>query len=327
MNAALSYLGRLRHGEFSPAAYRRWLYATLGWLVLVVATGAIVRMSGSGLGCDNWPRCGQLPVPTEAATYHPIIEFSNRMLALAAIISAVITWLIARRVPGIKGWVRRLTGLIALLIVLQIPLGGITVLTGLHPLAVMAHFLLTIVVLAMTIYIELEISREQHGAVAPLVPLAVRRLGLLMLLAASALVVTGAVSTASGPHPGASQEVDRLFTVDGSLWFHVRANAVYGIVLAILIATLWVRRAAAPRLLASAVGLVLLLAGQMVLGEVQYRSGLPAWMVVVHVTVSGFVWAWTAWLVGALWRPSTYLTQPLPGSLGRRLAGLPAAEA
>ena len=249
------------------------------------------------------------------------------LVAVIAILFAIVAWLVARRTPGLPRWVVRLGGLVALLIVAQIPLGGITVVTGLHPVAVMSHFLLTIVVLALTIYLVLEISRREHGVVGPLVPTPVRWLGLVMLAAATALIVTGAVSTASGPHPGASEEVSRLFTIEGSVYVHVRANAAYGIVFAALIATLVVRRRQAPRLLASALGLLALLAGQMALGEVQYRTGLPAWMVAVHVTVSGAVWAWTAWLVGALWRPSLALTRPLPGRLGRRLAGLSAADA
>ncbi len=320
MNGALGKLGDLRRREVSIVGYRRSIYAAVFWLYLVVATGAIVRLTGSGMGCDNWPRCGQLPVPTEAKTWHPIIEFSNRMLALGAIIFSIIAWLAARRTKGLPRWVVRSTGLVALGTVAQIPLGGITVLTGLHPVAVMSHFLLTLILLAVAIHVALESRRQEHGAVPPLVPLLVRRLGLLLSLAATVLFVTGAISTASGPHPGASNDVRRLFTVEGTVYIHVRATAVYGVVFAGLIVFLFLRRATTARLLLSSLGLLVLLGGQMAVGEVQYREGLPWWQVLIHVAIAGLIWAWTSWLVGSLWRPSTLETRPLTGPLGRLLA-------
>ena len=316
MNGAISSIGRLRRREVTAQGYRKVVYASAFWLYLVIATGAVVRLTGSGLGCDNWPRCGEAPFPTKAASYHPIIEFSNRMIAVIAILFALLGWLAARRTAALPRWLVRLSGFIFLLTVAQIPLGGVTVLTGLHPVAVMSHFLLAIVTLGLAISVALEARRHEVGAVAPLVSLVVRRLGLVMLLAGTVLIVTGAVSTASGPHPGANTDVRRLFTVEGTVYVHVRATAVYGIVFAILIAALVLRRAAAPRLLASAAGLLVLLSGQMIVGEIQYRQGLPWWQVLIHVSFSGAIWAWTAWLVGALWWPSAALAQPL----GRRLA-------
>ena len=317
MNVSSSKIGRLRRREVSVAGYRRMIYAAVFWLYLVIASGAVVRLTGSGLGCDNWPRCGELPVPTKAATWHPIIEFSNRLLAVAAILFALLAWLAARRCRSLPRWVVRASGFVFLGTVAQIPLGGITVLTGLHPVAVMSHFLLTIVLLAVAIYLALEARRQEHGAVEPLVPLIVRRLGLVMLAAATMLIVTGAVSTASGPHPGASNDIRRLFTVEGSVYVHVRATAAYGIVFAVLVVTLVWRRAVAGRLLLSASGLLVLLGGQMAVGEVQYRQGLPWWQVLIHVAISGAIWAWTAWLVAALWRPSQLETRPLRGPLAR----------
>lgn len=319
MSEALSTLARLRQREMTFAAFRWWLYSTVVWLFLVVATGAVVRLSGSGLGCDNWPRCGELPVPTEAKTYHPVIEFSNRMLALGAIVFSIVTWLVARRTKGLPRWVVRASGVVALATVAQIPLGGVTVLTGLHPIAVMSHFLLTIAVLGLALHLVLEIRREEHGAVEPWVPGWVRRGALFMVVAGTGLVVTGAFATASGPHPGASNEVRRLFTVEGTVYVHVRATAIYGVTFAILIATLVWQRRRSPRLLLSALGLLALLAGQMALGEVQYNDGLPAWQVAIHVAVAGIVWGWTFWLVGAIWRPSQLDTRPLPGRIGTLL--------
>jgi cytochrome c oxidase assembly protein subunit 15 len=311
---------RLRRRELTVTAFRKLVYASVVWLYLVIVSGAVVRLTGSGLGCDNWPRCGKAPFPTEAASSHAIIEFTNRMVALGAIVFTLLAWLAARRTAGLPRWARRLSGFTFLGTVAQIPLGGVTVLTGLHPIAVMSHFLLALVVFGAAIALTLEARRVEVGAAPPLVPGIVRRLGLVLLAAATVLMVTGAVSTASGPHPGASNDVRRLFTVEGSVYVHVRATAVYGIVLAILIGALVWRRASAPRLLAFVLGLLLLLGGQMVVGEVQYRQGLPWWQVWIHVSLSAAVWGWTAWLVGALWRPSASLARPLGRPFARPAA-------
>jgi heme A synthase len=173
--------------------------------------------------------------------------------------------------------------------------------------------------LGVAIYLALEARRQEHGAAAPLVPTLVGRLGLVMLLAATVLIVTGAVSTASGPHPGANNDVRRLFTVEGTVYVHVRATAVYGVIFAGLIGVLVLRRAVTSRLLLSSLGLLVLLGGQMAVGEIQYRNGLVWWHVLIHVSLSGAIWAWTAWLVGALWRPSKRLTRPVTALGGRAL--------
>lgn len=311
MNGSSTRIGRLWYRKVTARGYRVAVYNAVFWLYLVIATGAVVRLTGSGLGCDNWPRCGEAPFPTEAATYHPIIEFSNRLVAVVAILSALLLWLAARRTAVLPRWIVRLSGFVFLLTVAQIPLGGVTVLSGLHPVAVMSHFLLAIITLTLAIVLSLEARRHEVGAVAPLVPVVARRIGLVLFVAATVLVVTGAVSTASGPHPGANEDVSRLFTVEGTVHVHVRATAVYGIVFAFLLGVLVWKRLAAPRLLASAGGLLVLLGGQMIVGEIQYRQGLPWWQVLIHVSISGAIWAWTAWLVGALWRPSASLAQPL----------------
>ena len=311
MNGSSSRIGRLRRRKVTAKGYRLTVYSAVFWLYLVIATGAVVRLTGSGLGCDNWPRCGEAPFPTEAASYHPIIEFSNRLIAVVAILSALLMWLAARRTAVLPRLVVRLSGVVFLLTVAQIPLGGITVLSGLHPIAVMSHFLLAIITLTLAIGLSLEARRHEVGAAAPLVPELARRIGVVLFVAATVLVVTGAVSTAAGPHPGSNEDVSRLFTVEGTVYVHVRATAVYGVVFAFLLGVLVWRRVAAPRLLASASGLLLLLGGQMIVGEIQYRQGLPWWQVLIHVSISGAIWAWTTWLVGALWRPSASLAQPI----------------
>ena len=109
-------------------------------MFLNIASGAFVRLTGSGLGCPDWPLCKGQPVPP--FNYHPVIEFSNRAIALAGILAALLTYLSARRVADRTA--RRLSGGVALLTFAQIPLGAVTVLFDLNPLLVMSHFLVAV---------------------------------------------------------------------------------------------------------------------------------------------------------------------------------------
>jgi len=143
---------RLR-GPVWPDRFLRLAVAAVVALGLVVASGAFVRLTGSGLGCDNWPRCGSTPFP--AQDFHAIVEFGNRVVALGGILMALVAWLAARRVAGLAPWVRRAALAAFLGTVAQIPLGGLTVILELHPLAVMSHFLLALVVVALSVVVAL----------------------------------------------------------------------------------------------------------------------------------------------------------------------------
>ena len=135
-------------------------------LGLVVTSGAFVRLTGSGLGCDNWPRCGSTPFP--AMGFHPMVEFGNRVVAVCGILASLATWHASRRVAGLPRWVVRVALAAFLGTVAQIPLGGITVILDLHPLAVMSHFLLALVVVALSVVVALRgvEPRERPGRAA-----------------------------------------------------------------------------------------------------------------------------------------------------------------
>ncbi|MBI4172061.1 MAG: COX15/CtaA family protein, partial [Actinobacteria bacterium] len=150
----VSLLARARAREVSAARFLRLALLSLAALYLVVTTGAVVRLTASGLGCDNWPRCGDTPFPEKGG--HALIEFSNRVVALGAIGCALVAWLASRRVAGLPRWTRRVALAVFLGTVAQIPLGGLTVIFELHPLLVMAHFLLALVVVAAAVVVTLE---------------------------------------------------------------------------------------------------------------------------------------------------------------------------
>jgi cytochrome c oxidase assembly protein subunit 15 len=291
----------------SPPRFLHVALAALVALGLVVASGAFVRLTGSGLGCDNWPRCGDTPFP--AADFHALVEFGNRVVALAGLVASLAAWLASRRVEGLAPWVRH-TALAAFLgAVAQIPLGGLTVMLGLHPLAVMSHFLLALVVVGLSVVVALEAWSHARGLGSPVAPRWLRIAAIAGVGVCAVMVVTGAVATASGPHPGADSDVERLgLEIRDTVYVHVRAAAAFGIG---FLAVLWqlVRaRRRAPGVLRLALLLLAVLVAQMVLGEVQYRNALPWGLVLVHVTLAATIWALTVAVAHAIWRPPAPLT-------------------
>ena len=133
-------------------------------------------------------------------------------------------------------------------------------------------------------------------------PAPVRAGGAVLLEAIGVLVVTGTLATAAGPHPG-STAVRRIGSFQPSVDLHVRATAAFGIVFLVLAAWAWRERRRVPWLLRGCLGLLVLLGVQMGIGETQYRTGLPWWLVLIHVTVAACVFGWTVGLVARLWRP------------------------
>jgi cytochrome c oxidase assembly protein subunit 15 len=286
MDASAQPLARLRGVALSSQALRRLTLLNAVMLVLIVATGATVRLTGSGLGCEHWPGCA--PHHFEPKSFHSYIEFSNRVFAFFTILVTLFTWALAR------GY-RRLAFVIFFGTLLQAPLGALTVHFGLNPWLVLSHFLLSVVVLTLGVMLALEVRGRERTRLPEWVP----RLGVLVGLAGAVLIVSGTLATAAGPHPG-SVVVRRLWSFQPAIYWHVRATAVFGIAFAILL--VWLVRNRAPQVRGALV-LLGLLAVQMVIGETQYRTHLPWWLVLVHVTMAVTVWAALTAFVFSLWRP------------------------
>jgi len=304
----VSIRARLRE----PVSSRRFLQLAVGSVVvlgLVISSGAFVRLTGSGLGCDNWPRCGSTPFP--ALSFHPLIEFGNRVISVCGLLAALATWHASRRVHGLPRWVSHVALAAFLGTVAQIPLGGITVILELHPLAVMSHFLLALTVVALSVVVAFEAWSGARGLGAPVAPRWLRLVALVGVVACAAMVVTGAIATASGPHPGADQDVHRLgLGIRDTVYVHVRATAVFGIGLLLVGWQLVRARREAPGVVRLALVLLAVLLTQMLVGEVQYRNALPWGLVLVHVTLAATIWALTVGVVYALWRPPLPLVAP-----------------
>ena len=285
----------------SPRRFLQLASVTLFTLWVVVTSGAVVRLTASGLGCDNWPRCGDKPYPEQGG--HAAIEFGNRMVALVGILLTLITWLAARRVDGLPRWVRIVALVTALGTIAQIPLGGVTVLLDLHPVAVMSHFLLALLVVAGSVVVVIEGWSHYRGHAPAAGPSWLRKVAWVGVSACAVLVVTGTVSTASGPHSG-GEDIRRLgLSVHDTIYVHVRATALYGVVLLVVGVFLWRPRKELPGIAWGGALLLAVLLVQMAVGEIQYRNALPWWLVAIHVSLAATIWVLTVGLAWALHRP------------------------
>jgi heme a synthase len=300
MHVESSRLARLRTLELSPAAFLRLAALTTFALWVIVSTGAIVRLTGSGLGCEHWPGC-QPGQPFPEKDYHSFIEFGNRAVGGVTIVLTLALAVTAWFTRGLPRWTRKLALATFLGTLAQAPLGAITVYAHLHPALVIPHLLLSMAVLGAAIVVALEAFAVGRGHDAPL-GREPRLAGIGIGVACFALLATGTLATAAGPHSG-GEHVYRLWSLRPALLLHGAAVAVLGCSLMFLIGYLFARRAQARRFLLAAAGLAGLVLVQMALGDIQYRTHLPWWLVLVHVAVAATVWSCTVALVALMWRP------------------------
>ena len=289
---------RVRIPHVSPAAFRNCCALALGAIVFVTITGATVRLTGSGLGCENWPNCGDTFLPPKS--FNSLVEFSNRGVGIAVGITTVIAALAAFRVRDLPRWL--LVGAIALplSVLAQGILGGVTVLTELHPLIVMGHFLLSLVAIALGVAVVVYAHWFATGRPESLAPRWLGWLGLASIPFLLALVVTGAFVTAAGPHSG-GEDIPRFGDLETAAYIHVRASAAFGIAFLVLLAALWRLRAPLRAEMITAGAILVLLVGQMVVGEVQWRNHLtPWWLILIHVSLATAVFTLMSLLVTRL---------------------------
>jgi heme a synthase len=293
---------RGRRLELTPALFAKIALWSAVSLYLIIISGATVRLTGSGLGCEGWPGCGQGRLFPEK-DHHQAVEFGNRVVAIFPLTLSVLAWLAAWRLAGVATWVRRLAFAVAAATIFQAPMGLITIRLDLDPIAVLSHFLLAIAALGGAVVVALEARALERGRGEHVVPEWVRLGGLALAGVCLVLVATGTLVTAAGPHAGDPDVVDRLWRLDEAMWVHVRASAAFGIGFLALLAVLWRGRPATESLLRVAGALLALVLAQMAVGEIQYRNELPWWLVLVHVSLAAAIWAVTVALVTLMWRP------------------------
>jgi len=262
----------------------------------IVFTGALVRITGSGLGCSTWPECtpgSYTPTSDQPeAPLHAWIEFGNRLLTFILLINALA--LMFTILKSGRGELRKLGALQIVGILAQGVLGGVTVLTALSPATVAAHFLLSIILIAGA----LSLRQRAHGK-SPieitLIPL-VSKLIWLHLLLTSLVLIAGTIVTGSGPHAGDSAA--ERFNLDSRTmaWLHADlVIALFGVSIALLIAIRLGLSGLARQVLSGRIQIFFIIAlAQGGIGYIQYFTKLPEALVAAHIIGSIAVWL-SAW--------------------------------
>jgi cytochrome c oxidase assembly protein subunit 15 len=286
-----------------PTVRRQRLYAVILMVCQggITFTGSLVRVTGSGLGCPTWPQCHPGSLVPEAGTtpaIHQAIEFGNRMLTFVLIIAALVAFLAVLRAAR-RNSILHIAFLQGLGIIAQAVIGGITVHLDLAWWIVMAHFLPSMVLVFFAAVMVVKIGEDDDSPRRATMPKALRWATWGSALTLAVTLVTGTMTTSSGPHAGdeAIQEGDRLQIALFEI-ANLHAHAMYlymGITIGLLAGLLAVH--VDRRIKTAAVVLIIGIILQGIVGVVQYNLGVPRWTVPPHVLGSAVVAAAT----GLLW--------------------------
>jgi heme a synthase len=280
----------------------------------IAVTGAIVRVTASGLGCPTWPQCfpgSFTPVAhAEVPRLHQAVEFGNRMITFAVVITAalaVLAVLRARRRPDVLVY----AWLMPASTVLQAVIGGVTVLTGLAWWTVSIHLLASMTMVWLSVLLFVKVGEPDDGVVVHQVVTPLRWLTVLSGLTLAAILIAGTLVTAAGPHAGDTspgRTVPRL-RIEITTLVHAHSSLLVAY-LSLLVGLgfgLLAVHAPRPVLLRLAV-LVAAVFGQAAVGTVQFFTGVPAALVAVHVAGAAICTAATA----ALWASMRQRTESQP---------------
>jgi cytochrome c oxidase assembly protein subunit 15 len=293
---------RIRSFEISPVRFVQVAWTNVFLLWLIVGTGAAVRLTDSGLGCSHWPGCERgRPLPEK--NVHAFVEFGNRLVGGVVITVTLLTWLAARKTPGLSPWGRKLALAILLGALAQAPLGYLAVASDLRWPVVMAHLLLSMALLAGAVVLAVESIGLRDGRTEPIVPLELRRLAILFTTAGFALVVSGTFATAAGPHSGGGAHIDRFGSLQPTVYVHGVFVGFFLISFLLSVGYLAAYRERSPRLFRLALLVLGLLIVQMGVGELQWRTKLPWEIVLLHVALAAAVWSGTVLLATLFYRP------------------------
>ena len=301
----------------SLRAYRWVAYAALATLVLIVFSGAGVRLTGSGLGCPSWPDCSGTFVP-ELDT-HVWIEYGNRLFSTVVGIACIAAGVLAYRVRPLRRDLLGPARLLALGVVAQGLLGGLTVVLPLSWQVVIAHYLLSMALLvagAVLVWRVRQAAPSRTRESPPADRLTV--LGTRVLVVYGAVViVAGTFATAAGPHAGGAgtgDVVERLEafgagTLRSLILLHGHMATAMGIVAVALWAVARYRKAG-PALMRTLTAVCLLMGVQGVVGLVQYHNALPAELVWVHASLPAVLWTVLVWSWMAAGSPALAAAHP-----------------
>jgi cytochrome c oxidase assembly protein subunit 15 len=298
----MSRLERLRaRWPVSPRVHAYAAWSALVLFTLIVISGAAVRLTGSGLGCPEWPRCNGTSVTPSNG--HAYIEFSNRMITTPVSIAAVLCLVFALLRRPYRRDFTILGAILLVGVIVQAVLGGVTVLTGLNPVTVMSHFLLSMATMVAAGMLVWRVVRERKQR--PETPIHDTLLVVLvraLVVAGAFVVVVGTAVTASGPYAGGEgtgDSVSRLSifgtdTFHTVIALHARVAAVFGVCAVALWAFARFRRARDLYAPLTAVCIAVAVTGA--IGTLQYHIlAYPAWTVWCHVASVCLLWNALVW--------------------------------
>ncbi len=328
----MNLLRRIRSQGFTPSEFRTICIAALGMLGAIVVTGAAVRLTGSGLGCVDWPNCNN-DTFVDVSSKHAAIEQINRIftffVALAVALAAAAAWYRRPRRRDLM----RLAGIMLIGVPAQGLVGAVVVWTELHPAVVQLHFVLSMVLVWAAVLLLVRSNEpdsanpgrdRRRSAVVPRVRSRVRLLAIWTGFA----VVAGTVVTGTGPHAGDAAGDDgkactagaarRFFgeecdvNGDALVWVTRVHGAIVWVTVLVAFSLLWqLRRLRHDRevLIAPITAWIVTALGQGALGYVQYANGLPVGIVAAHIAGATALVACTAWL----WAATTKVADPALG--------------
>ncbi len=280
----------------------------------IAVTGAIVRVTASGLGCPTWPQCfpgSFTPVAvSEVPRIHQAVEFGNRMITFGVVLTAILAVYAVTRARR-RAEVRVYAWLMPASTVVQAVIGGVTVRTGLLWWTVALHLLASMTMVWLAVLLYVRIGEPDNGVPRLDVPKPLRWLTVLSAVALAAVLVAGTLVTAAGPHAGdtsPTRTVPRL-QVGITTLVHAHSSLLIGYLALLVGLGFGLLATSAPRPVLLRLGvLIALVCAQAVVGTVQYFAGVPATLVAVHVAGAAAVTAATA----ALWASMRQRTKPEP---------------
>jgi heme a synthase len=254
---------------------------TLVFVAVIIITGGAVRLTGSGLGCSGWPKCspGKL---IEASNVNQAIEQINRLITGLIALPIVVTIVMVARRAHRRRDLTALAVSMLVWLVLEAVLGGIVVLTDLHPISVAAHFMLGLAGLVTAVVLHrrtLESAGPFHAAVS----MPVRNLVRIVAALATLVMLLGTVVTGTGPHSGDERAIHRFGFLLSSV-ARVHSLAVWAFVASLVVLFRRIKDTPDFRQVGSALQAVVFVAVlQGAIGYLQYASKLPVLLVAMHL--------------------------------------------
>ncbi|KQB85541.1 COX15/CtaA family protein [Corynebacterium oculi] len=266
----------------------------------ITVTGSIVRVTGSGLGCNTWPQCHEgslVPVEGAAPLVHQVIEFGNRLLTFV-LVAAVIAVFVALRQAQRRRELLAYALISGFGVILQAVIGGMSVLLDLRWWSVALHFLPSMALVWVAALLFIRVSEPDEVEPVRAYPRAVRISAVVAACALVVVLVTGTMVTGAGPHAGdAEAGMTGRLDVDIDLMAHIHGYLMYAYLFFtfITVVLLYQRKASdeAKRTGLILLGMIVIQAG---IGIAQYRLGVPRWSVPMHIAMSSVVVAFTAFL-------------------------------